>query len=66
MCIAHLRQLYVLQHPTPDAGLSGRGGPQMNKFEQVSNDDPHMSLAGVPRSDVGDLEQGRGGGRAVQ
>ena len=31
--------------------MSLPGGPQMNKFEQVSSDHHQMSLAGVPMSD---------------
>ena len=35
--------------------VCGGGCPQVNKFEQVTSDDPHVSVAGeggVPRSDV--------------
>ena len=36
------------------------GGPQANKFEQVSSDDHQMSLAGGPMSDVGVRLSGKG------
>ena len=44
----------MFQWPPLDVSTNeGRVGPEVNKFEQVSNDDHQMSVAGVaPRSDV--------------
>ena len=52
-------QPYVFQCPPLDISTPGVGGgelgPQVNKFEQVYNDDHQMSVAGGgvgPRSDI--------------
>ena len=47
-CIPPACQPYVFQWPPLDVSTGGRGGglgPQVNKFEQVSNDDHQMSVA---------------------
>ena len=38
--------LFQFQLPPPDVAPRGGGGPQMNKFEQVSSDHHQMSLTG--------------------
>ena len=45
-CVLPASYPYVFQWPPLD--VSG-GGPQVNKFEQVSSDDHQMSLAGGGR-----------------
>ena len=60
-CIPPTCKPYLLQFqlPPPDVAPRGGGGPQMNKFEQVSSDHHQMSL-GRGRS-PGLMSRGRGG-----
>ena len=46
-CLPPVCKPYVLQWPAPDVTSQGvRGGPQVNKFEQVSSTCHQMSLLG--------------------
>ena len=48
-CVPPACQPYVFQCPPLDISTPGGGGelgPQVNKFEQVYNDDHQMSVAG--------------------
>ena len=72
MGTARLRWPYVLQQPSPDVSATRGGGPEVNKFEQVSSDGHQMPQGqgqGIPVQ-WGPMSsrraEPRGGGGAVE